>query len=142
MYIRELMVTRILKWGNSLGLRIPKSFAKELDIEPNSEVDITVKDGRLIIRPLPRPAYALEELLSEVTKDNFHEEVEFGEPSGREVFLMAKQYVPRRCDAVWLHFSPQAGHEQAGRRPAVVVSPESYNRKVGLGQDRWKSFAH
>ena len=34
---------------------------------------------------------------------------------------------------MWLHFSPQAGHEQAGRRPAVVVSPESYNRKVGLG---------
>ena len=46
---------------------------------------------------------------------------------------MARRYVPRRGDAVWLHFSPQAGHEQAGRRPAVVVSPESYNRKVGLG---------
>ena len=46
---------------------------------------------------------------------------------------MAKRYVPERGDAVWLHFSPQAGHKQAGRRPAVVVSPESYNRKVGLG---------
>ena len=46
---------------------------------------------------------------------------------------MAKRYVPKRGDAVWLHFSPQAGHEQAGRRPAVVVSPLSYNRKVGLG---------
>jgi len=43
------------------------------------------------------------------------------------------RYVPKRGDAVWLHFSPQAGHEQPGRRPAVVVSPESYNRKVGLG---------
>ena len=86
MYIRTTMVTRILKWGNSLGLRIPKSFAKELDIEPNSEVDITVKDGRLIIRPVPRPAYQLEDLLSEVTKDNLHDEVEFGEPTGRESF--------------------------------------------------------
>lgn len=84
MYIRTTMVTRILKWGNSLGLRIPKSFAKELDIEPNSEVDITVRDGQLIIRPLPRPAYALEKLLSEVTKDNLHEEIDFGEPTGRE----------------------------------------------------------
>ena len=78
------MLTKILKWGNSLGLRIPKSFAKELDIEPNSEVDITVKDGRLIIRPVPRPAYDLVELLADVTQDNLHDEVEFGEPTGRE----------------------------------------------------------
>lgn len=41
--------------------------------------------------------------------------------------------MPRRGDAVWPHFDPQAGHEQAGRRPALVVSPESYNEKVGLG---------
>jgi len=86
MYIRTAMMTKILKWGNSLGLRIPKSFAKELDIEPNSEVDITVKDGRLIIRPVPRPAYDLVELLADVTQDNLHDEVEFGEPTGRESF--------------------------------------------------------
>ena len=41
-------------------------------------------------------------------------------------------YVPKRGDAVWLTFNPQAGHEQAGRRPAVVLSPEAYNGKVGL----------
>lgn len=41
-------------------------------------------------------------------------------------------YVPDRGDIVWLHFTPQAGHEQAGRRPALVLSPRSYNRKVGL----------
>jgi mRNA interferase MazF len=41
-------------------------------------------------------------------------------------------YVPDRGDAVWLSFNPQAGHEQAGRRPAIVLSPRSYNRKVGL----------
>lgn len=41
-------------------------------------------------------------------------------------------YVPRRGDLVWLSFDPQAGNEQAGRRPAFVVSPEPYNRKVGL----------
>ena len=41
-------------------------------------------------------------------------------------------YVPRRGDIVWLTFNPQAGHEQAGRRPAVVLSPLSYNAKVGL----------
>ncbi|MFM7373849.1 MAG: endoribonuclease MazF [Chthoniobacterales bacterium] len=42
------------------------------------------------------------------------------------------RYVPRRGDIVWLSFDPQAGHEQAGRRPAFVLSPESYNRKTGL----------
>lgn len=41
-------------------------------------------------------------------------------------------YVPERGDAVWLNFNPQAGHEQAGRRPAIVLSARSYNRKVGL----------
>ena len=41
-------------------------------------------------------------------------------------------YVPERGDAVWISFTPQAGHEQAGRRPAVVLSPKSYNQKVGL----------
>jgi mRNA interferase MazF len=41
-------------------------------------------------------------------------------------------HVPRRGDLVWLTFDPQAGHEQAGRRPAFVLSPEAYNRKTGL----------
>lgn len=45
---------------------------------------------------------------------------------------MPRHYVPRRGDVVWLHFNPQAGHEQAGRRPAVVLSPESYNQKTSL----------
>ncbi len=41
-------------------------------------------------------------------------------------------YVPARGDLIWLQFNPRAGHEQAGHRPAVVVSPSSYNRRVGL----------
>ncbi len=42
-------------------------------------------------------------------------------------------YVPERGDLVWISLNPQAGHELAGRRPAIVVSPKSYNGKVGLG---------
>jgi mRNA interferase MazF len=45
---------------------------------------------------------------------------------------MPPAYCPRRGDLVWLNYDPQAGHEQAGRRPALVLSPEAYNRKVGL----------
>jgi mRNA interferase MazF len=41
-------------------------------------------------------------------------------------------YIPNRGDVVWITFNPQAGHEQAGRRPAFVLSPASYNGKVGL----------
>lgn len=45
---------------------------------------------------------------------------------------MARGYVPERGDLVWLQFNPRTGHEQAGRRPAVVVSPGGYNGRVGL----------
>ncbi|MBC7673134.1 MAG: endoribonuclease MazF [Polaromonas sp.] len=41
-------------------------------------------------------------------------------------------YVPDRGDAIWLEFNPEAGHEQAGRRPALVLSPKAYNQKTGL----------
>jgi mRNA interferase MazF len=41
-------------------------------------------------------------------------------------------YVPQRGDVIWITLNPQAGHEQAGRRPAVVLSPAAYNSKVGL----------
>ena len=46
--------------------------------------------------------------------------------------VVAAAYAPDRGDIVWLRFNPQAGHEQAGRRPALVISPKAYNRKVGL----------
>lgn len=45
---------------------------------------------------------------------------------------MARRYVPDAGDIVWLEFSPQAGHEQAGHRPALVLSPASYNNKTGM----------
>ena len=45
---------------------------------------------------------------------------------------MTAAYVPGRGELVWLDFTPQAGHEQAGRRPALVLSPTAYNKKSGL----------
>ncbi len=45
---------------------------------------------------------------------------------------MVNEYIPRRGDVVWLNFDPQSGHEQSGKRPAVVLSPEIYNQKTGL----------
>ena len=51
---------------------------------------------------------------------------------GREIWVMSRSYVPESGDIVWLAFSPQAGHEQAGHRPAVVLSPANYNGKTGM----------
>ena len=45
---------------------------------------------------------------------------------------MVDGYTPDRGDVVWLSISPQAGHEQAGRRPALIISPRAYNQRVGL----------
>ena len=47
--------------------------------------------------------------------------------------MVAARYVPDKGDIVWLNFNPQAGHEQAGHRPALVISPAAYNRQTGLG---------
>jgi len=46
---------------------------------------------------------------------------------------MVEKYIPERGDIVWLNFNPGSGHEQKGKRPAVVISPKGYNEKVGLG---------
>jgi antitoxin MazE len=81
-----MMQTKIQKWGNSLGLRIPKSFAEEAGVGAGSEVDLAVEKGELIVRPVRRVRYALKELLSDVTPDNIHQEVDTGPPVGREVW--------------------------------------------------------
>ena len=46
--------------------------------------------------------------------------------------MKGEPYTPSRGDVVWLQFAPQAGHEQSGRRPAVIISPREYNQRVGL----------
>jgi mRNA interferase MazF len=46
--------------------------------------------------------------------------------------MVDEDYVPSRGDVIWITLNPQAGHEQAGRRPALVISPRAYNDKVGL----------
>jgi antitoxin MazE len=78
------MRTRIQRWGNSLALRIPKPFAAEAGLDQQSEVDVSLVDGALVIRPCPEPALSLEELLSGVTDENLHGEIETGPPVGRE----------------------------------------------------------
>ena len=86
MYIHrgDAMQTRIQRWGNSLGLRIPKSFAAEVRVEAGSEVDLSVEGGDLVVKPTRRRTYRLNELLGRVNASNVHGEVQTGRPAGRE----------------------------------------------------------
>jgi antitoxin MazE len=80
------MKTRVQKWGNSLALRIPKSFAAEVGLNPNSSVEISLKDGKLIVVPADKPKFTLKQLLAQVTEDNLHDEVDTGSAVGGEVW--------------------------------------------------------
>ena len=80
------MQTRIQKWGNSLGLRIPRSLALEARVEEGATVDLSVENGRLLVRPVRVRTYSLRRLLRKVTRRNLHREVPTGEPVGREAW--------------------------------------------------------
>lgn len=78
------MNAKIQKWGNSLGLRIPKPFADEVGLREASEVELSLAEGALVVRPLGRPRYSLDALLEGVTARNRHDEISVGAPIGRE----------------------------------------------------------
>ena len=79
------MQTKVQKWGNSLALRIPKSFALNMDIKQNELVDLSIGDGKLIITPITEKEYSLKELLAGVSEDNLHGEFDTGIPVGKEL---------------------------------------------------------
>lgn len=80
------MKTHIQKWGNSLALRIPKSFAAETHLEQGTLVEVSLVNGTLLVTPLRQPAVTLEELLQGVTPENLHHEVDTGPAAGSEVW--------------------------------------------------------
>ncbi len=82
----DTMLVRIQRWGNSLALRIPAAFAREIGIESGAEVDLALKDRRLVIKPPARPSYSLDELLEGVTEKNLHAQVDAGAPRGGEAW--------------------------------------------------------
>ena len=80
------MQSAIQKWGNSLAIRIPRAFAVDLGLEQDSEVDLYIDDGALVLRPKPNCPYQLDEFLAQVTEENRHEEQDLGAPFGTEVW--------------------------------------------------------
>ena len=78
------MKTRIQKWGNSLALRIPKPLADEAGLDENAEVELTMRDGQLIVQPAAH--FTLEALLAQITPENLHDEIDSGSPLGNEAW--------------------------------------------------------
>lgn len=80
------METLVSRWGNSLGLRIPKALAAEAGLSPGDAVSIArTPDGLVIKKMRQRRKYSLEGLLARITDENRHESVDWGVPAGREL---------------------------------------------------------
>jgi antitoxin MazE len=79
------MEVKVQKWGNSLGVRIPKSYAEDIDIDQGSLIDISKEKDRIVIKPI-RKKEKLSDLLSKITKDNFHKEIDTGDNIGNEIW--------------------------------------------------------
>ena len=80
------MTTRVQKWGNSLAVRIPKSFAVESGITQDSPVEISLSEKGIVVTPIARPKYSLEELVAGITPRNRHPEFDTGAPVGKETW--------------------------------------------------------
>jgi antitoxin MazE len=78
--------TSIGKWGNSPAIRIPNALMHEAQLTPKQQVNITVSQGKIIIEPIKGPEYSIDDLVSQITPANRHQETETGEPVGKEIF--------------------------------------------------------
>ena len=79
------MTTQVARWGNSLGLRLPKSVAVEAHIAEGDTVHVTVQGGVIVITPA-RVQYSLEELVDKITPANRHKKTSWGHAVGREAW--------------------------------------------------------
>ncbi|MBD2027306.1 AbrB/MazE/SpoVT family DNA-binding domain-containing protein [Leptolyngbya sp. FACHB-711] len=80
------MSASVAKWGNSLAVRIPQSLAKEINLSEGSEVDISIIDGCLVLKPKSLKKYSLDELVEAITPENLHAEVDSGIVMGNEIW--------------------------------------------------------
>ena len=74
----------VQRWGNSLAIRIPRAYARDLAVDEGSEVELRVDGPSLVVTPSSTPC--LEALLAAITDENRHEEVDTGASKGREVW--------------------------------------------------------
>ncbi len=79
------MLVHLAKWGNSLAVRIPAAYAREIGASENSQADLSVQDGKLVLKPVRRGTrFDLDALVAGITGENRHEEVSTGAALGDE----------------------------------------------------------
>jgi len=80
------MQTRVQKWGNSLGVRIPRGLAEQIGLGAGSAVSLSAKDGELVVKPALPTRLSLDELMAGVTDNNLHSSVDSGSAVGVGIF--------------------------------------------------------
>jgi antitoxin MazE len=80
------MLVRVKRWGNSASIRIPAPIMAAAALRIDQAVEIREEGGRIIIESVKAPVYDLDQLLSAMTPETFHEEVDFGPPVGQEIW--------------------------------------------------------
>ncbi len=80
------MKAQIQKWGNSLAVRIPKSFADEVGLAAETVIELTIHEGQLLLTPVQPATYSLDDLLAKITDANRHDEVDSSAAIGNEVW--------------------------------------------------------
>jgi antitoxin MazE len=78
------MIVQFAMWGNSIALRIPSAYAKEVRAFAGCDAEITVRDGNLVVTPIKAPVYTLDELLAGMNEENLHGEVKPASAVGNE----------------------------------------------------------
>lgn len=81
-----MITTHIRKWGNSLAVRFPQTLLAQLNLQADGEVEISIEEGRLVLSPVKKPKYTLDELLAQIDPKSVHDEIDFGESLGKEVW--------------------------------------------------------
>jgi antitoxin MazE len=76
----------VKKWGNSASVRIPAAVMQAAHLDLDDAVDVREESGRIVIEPVRRKEYDLEELVKRITPRNLHEEADFGVPVGKEAW--------------------------------------------------------
>jgi len=79
------MIAKTAQWGNSIGVRIPRALAKKVGISVDSTVEIDESDEGIVIKPVGKKEYSLTELVKGITRQNRHNEADFGRPVGKEL---------------------------------------------------------
>ena len=80
------MITKVTKLGNSLTISIPQNLAQEISISEGSEINISVIDGNLVVKPKNSQKYTLDELVKGITPENLHREIDTGAIVGNEIW--------------------------------------------------------